>query len=123
MISRRRLIKLSAASVFAPTIVGSGALAQTWPSRHLRIVIPFPPGGGADFIARLVANKMSEMLGQQVIVGMQRSGSGYRGTVYNLENGRTYRGRLDILDERRIRLSRCVLAGLICRSEVWTRAE
>jgi uncharacterized protein (DUF2147 family) len=62
-------------------------------------------------------------LGQQIIVGMQRSGSVYRGTVHDLENGRPYRGRLDILDERRIRLSRCVLAGVICRSDVWTRAE
>ena len=76
MISRRRLIKLSVASVFAPTVIGSGALAQTWPSRHLRIVIPFPPGGGADFIARLVANKMSETLGQQVIVESKAGAGG-----------------------------------------------
>src|SRR5687767_6649604 len=75
MISRRRLIKLSAASIFAPTVIGSGALAQAWPTRHLRIVIPFPPGGGADFIARLVAHKMSEILGQQVIVE-SKSGAG-----------------------------------------------
>jgi tripartite-type tricarboxylate transporter receptor subunit TctC len=76
MISRRRLIKLSAASVFAPTIISSGALAQAWPTRHLRIVIPFPPGGGADFIARLVANKMSELLGQQVIVESKAGAGG-----------------------------------------------
>jgi tripartite-type tricarboxylate transporter receptor subunit TctC len=76
MISRRRLIKLSAASVFAPTIVSSVALAQAWPSRHIRIVIPFPPGGGADFIARLVANKMSEILGQQVIVESKAGAGG-----------------------------------------------
>ena len=75
MISRRRLIKLSAASVFAPAIVSSGALGQAWPTRHLRIVIPFPPGGGADIIARLVAHKMSEILGQQVIVE-SKSGAG-----------------------------------------------
>ena len=75
MISRRRLIKLSAAAVFAPTIISSGALAQAWPTRHLRIVIPFPPGGGADLIARLVAQKMGEILGQQVIVE-SKSGAG-----------------------------------------------
>jgi tripartite-type tricarboxylate transporter receptor subunit TctC len=75
MLSRRRLIKLSAASVFAPTIISSGALAQAWPTRHLRIVIPFPPGGGADIIARLIAFKMSETLGQQVIVE-SKSGAG-----------------------------------------------
>ncbi len=42
--------------------------SRAWPNRPLRIVIPFPPGGGADTIARLVAIKMSEMLGKQVIV-------------------------------------------------------
>jgi tripartite-type tricarboxylate transporter receptor subunit TctC len=76
MISRRRLIKLSAATVFAPTIVSRGALAQAWPSRHLRIVIPFPPGGGADLIARLIAQKMSETLGQQVIVESKAGAGG-----------------------------------------------
>ena len=75
MISRRRLIKLSAASIAAPTIISSGALAQAWPNRHLRIVIPFPPGGGADLIARLVAQKIGETLGQQVIVE-SKSGAG-----------------------------------------------
>ena len=76
MISRRRLIKLSAAStVAAPAIISSAAWSQAWPSRHLRIVIPFPPGGGADMIARLVAQKMGEILGQQVIVE-SKSGAG-----------------------------------------------
>ena len=70
MINRRRLIKLSAASIAAPTIISSAAWSQAanFPNRHIRIVIPFPPGGGADIIARLVANKMSEIIGQQVIV-------------------------------------------------------
>ena len=66
MISRRRLIKLSAASIAAPTIISSAAWSQrAWPNRPVRIVIPFPPGGGADTIARLVAIKMTEVLGQQ----------------------------------------------------------
>ena len=75
MISRRHLIKLSAASIAAPNVIGSAAWAQNFPNRHLRIVIPFPPGGGADIIARLVAHKMSETLGQQVIVE-SKSGAG-----------------------------------------------
>lgn len=75
MLSRRRLIKLSAASIAAPAIISGSAWSQAWPTRHLRIVIPFPPGGGADMIARLVANKMSEILGQQVIVE-SKSGAG-----------------------------------------------
>jgi len=70
MISRRRLIKLSAASVAAPTIISSAAWSQaaSWPNRPVTIVIPFTPGGGADTIARLVAQKMTEVFGQQFIV-------------------------------------------------------
>lgn len=70
MIDRRRLIKLSAASVAAPTVIGSAAWSQAagWPNRPVTIVIPFTPGGGADTIARLVAQKMTEVFGQQFIV-------------------------------------------------------
>ena len=70
MIDRRRLIKLSAASVAAPTVISSAAWSQAagWPNRPVRIVIPFTPGGGADTIARLVAIKMSEVLGNQFYV-------------------------------------------------------
>jgi tripartite-type tricarboxylate transporter receptor subunit TctC len=70
MLSRRRLIKLSAAAVAAPTIISSAAWSQaaSWPNRPVTIVIPFTPGGGADTIARLVAQKMTEVFGQQFIV-------------------------------------------------------
>lgn len=66
MISRRRLIKMSAAASLG---LARPAIAQAgWPNRPVRIYIPFTPGGGADFIARVVAQKMTEVLGQQFIV-------------------------------------------------------
>ena len=43
-------------------------LAQTWPTRPVRMVVPFPPGGATDIIGRMVAGKMQEVWGQSVIV-------------------------------------------------------
>jgi tripartite-type tricarboxylate transporter receptor subunit TctC len=56
-------------------IVATGAAAQTWPGKPVRIIVPFPPGGGLDFFARVTAPKLQENLGQQMIVE-NRSGAG-----------------------------------------------
>jgi tripartite-type tricarboxylate transporter receptor subunit TctC len=68
MISRRHMIQLSAASALAPGLIGRPALAQAWPTRHVRVIVPFPAGGGADTIARLIAARLSEKWGQQVVI-------------------------------------------------------
>jgi tripartite-type tricarboxylate transporter receptor subunit TctC len=60
------------------TAIGTAALpavAQSWPAKPVRIIVPFPPGGGLDFFARTAAPKLQELLGQQMIVD-NRSGAG-----------------------------------------------
>ena len=52
----------------AMQLVAAAAIAQTYPARQITLVVPFAPGGPADFLGRLVGQKMSEDLGQQIVV-------------------------------------------------------
>jgi tripartite-type tricarboxylate transporter receptor subunit TctC len=69
------LVALCAAA-FAPA-----ALSQTFPSRVVRVIVPYPPGGGAtELIIRLIAPKMSEALGQPVIIDNRAGANGFIGS-------------------------------------------
>jgi tripartite-type tricarboxylate transporter receptor subunit TctC len=47
------------------------ARAQTYPSRPITLIVPYPPGGGMDGIGRMVAQKLSPALGQQVVMTLE----------------------------------------------------
>src|SRR5689334_23582394 len=53
---------------------------QTWPSRTITLVVPFPPGGGVDSLARIVAEKLSIALKSSVVVENRAAGGGLVGT-------------------------------------------
>lgn len=59
----------------------AGAQAQTWPSKAVRFIVPFPPGGSTDVAARTVADKLTHALGAQVLVENRAGGGGAIGTV------------------------------------------
>lgn len=72
---------LKAAAVAAATFgFCLGAFAEDYPSRQITLVVPYPPGGGVDAMARVVAEKLSVSLGQQVVVDNRAGGSGLVGT-------------------------------------------
>ena len=73
MLARRRFLACAAA-LAAPAII-RGARADTYPSRVVRLVVPFPPGGAVDAAARIIANRLSEMWGRQMMIE-NRGGAG-----------------------------------------------
>ncbi len=60
------LVQAFTAGVLA--LLVTGVSAQTWPSKPVRVIVPFPPGGASDALARTVAQKMSEQLGQPFLI-------------------------------------------------------
>jgi tripartite-type tricarboxylate transporter receptor subunit TctC len=72
--ARHRLVLL--ASLFTLAVTGTvPALGQSFPARPVRLVVPYPPGGANDIIARLLAQKMTEQLGQNLVVDNRGGGN------------------------------------------------
>jgi len=60
---------------------GGAAQAQNYPSQTVKIVVPFPPGGGVDVVARMIATKLGEQLGQSVIIENRGGAGGSLGAI------------------------------------------
>src|SRR5436190_10723030 len=65
----------------ALALAASAALAQDWPSKAVRWVVPYPPGGGVDVISRIMQNRMSEGLGQPILIENRGGAGGAVGTA------------------------------------------
>lgn len=75
--------------LLAMGLLGAGALAQTspWPSKPVRLVVAFPPGGLADVMARMLAPQLGEALGQPVVIDNRGGASGNLAAIEMVRNG------------------------------------
>ena len=65
--ARRQFLQLSASAI-AATAYASIAHAQSYPSRPITLIVPFPPGGSTDVVGRIVAERMRPLLGQPLVI-------------------------------------------------------
>jgi tripartite-type tricarboxylate transporter receptor subunit TctC len=72
-------ISLALSAVMLGLAMGD-ALAQSYPSKPIHLIVPFPPGGGNDILARIIAPKLAESLGQQVVIDNRPGATGTVGS-------------------------------------------
>src|SRR5207302_10999701 len=68
--------------LFFAVLLSTSVMAQAFPAKPVRVVVPFPPGGGADALARLLGPKLAERWGQQVVVENKPGASGHIGADF-----------------------------------------
>jgi tripartite-type tricarboxylate transporter receptor subunit TctC len=76
MHTKRGFSAFLVAAVLGTGMISTPGLAQSYPSRAVTLVIPFPPGGGADVLCRLVADKLRGSLGQPIVIDNRAGGGG-----------------------------------------------
>ncbi len=67
-LSRRRLLATTAIALAAPAVARAQGGTQSWPTKQIRMIAPYPPGGGVDTVSRALSEGLSPKLGQTIVV-------------------------------------------------------
>lgn len=76
----RKIVLQTLAALFSVSVLVHDALAQSYPSRAIRVIVPFAAGGTTDVVARAIAPKLTELMGQQIVVDNRPGGGTIIGT-------------------------------------------
>ena len=122
------------ALAFCLAVSATSALAAeplgTWLSESGDTKVKIAPGGGS-FVGTVIWAKggdaasdcMGNPVGMKMIYDVKPSGKGFRGKLKNYKDCRTYTGKLELLSADKLRMAGCVLGGLICKKQVWTKSD
>ena len=75
---KRSLLRLAAAGLLSLAAAGT-AFAQAWPARPIRLIVPYPPGGQTDIVSRWLAEKLTPVLGQPIVIENRAGAQGILG--------------------------------------------
>lgn len=120
-------MKTLIASALALAMLTGAAQADvsgTWRSQSGKTQVRIAPAGGG-YVGTIVATSVRSACSAAGtrMISMRGSGREFAGQLVNPENCKTYKGKLQVLDDNRLKLSGCVVGGLFCRSQVWTRVK
>ncbi len=130
------LSALAAVLLLSPP-ASAAALDGTWLTESGETKVAFAPCGAAtcgtiqwqktpraDSENPDAGKRSRPLVGAVMLSEIQPDGAGrWKGQLYNIENGKTYSGTLDLQSPDRMKLSGCVLGGLVCKSQIWTRVK
>jgi uncharacterized protein (DUF2147 family) len=128
-----------AAALGGAAFAGADDVVGTWKDAEKGSIVKVYSCGGGGVCAQIVktsdANAKDEnnpdpakrnrpIAGLVFMNGAKKSGeNGWKGTLYNREDGQSYSGSLTVLSKDELKLEGCVLGGLICKSRSWTRVK
>ncbi len=118
-------LKLSLAGLVLMAALGSpvfaGSPIGTWLRSNGAHISVFNCGGGIGM--RVVKSPEPHKVGKLIMCGAKKTGANkWKGSLLNLDDGQTYSGYVTLKDSR-LSLSGCVLAGLICKTDTWSRLK
>ena len=81
MLNRRLFLNVAGTTLAAPALLHAQSLGAGFPDRPLRLIVPWPPGGSTDTIARIYQSRLSEVLGRQIVIDNRGGASGATGAI------------------------------------------